>query len=113
MTTESNDVRAQPKREASPHEKETALFQRLIPILFVADVQAERDFYVSLGFTVTYQGAEFPDFIALGLGAIEFGFSAPGGIYRGPPRPRPHLAIWRHGYRDEQATVDCWWCRLP
>ncbi|MBF6589669.1 MAG: hypothetical protein IVW57_03940 [Ktedonobacterales bacterium] len=75
MSTQSNDSRAQPEREASPQEKQTALFQRLIPILFVADVQAERDFYVSLGFTVTYQGTEFPDFIALGLGSIEFGIS--------------------------------------
>lgn len=50
-----------------------ALFSRIIPILFVADLQAERDFYVSLGFDVTYAGPEYPYFIALGHGKIEFG----------------------------------------
>lgn len=33
-----------------------ALFSRIIPILFVGDLQAERDFYVGLGFHVTYEG---------------------------------------------------------
>ena len=49
MSTQSNDIRAQHEREASPQEKQTALFQRLIPILFVADVQAERDFSSAWG----------------------------------------------------------------
>jgi len=29
-------------------------------ILFVDDLDAERNFYVRLGFTVSYQGPEFP-----------------------------------------------------
>jgi hypothetical protein len=56
-------------------EEQTPLFTRLVPILYVDDIQAERDFYLSLGFTLTYAGTEFPDFIALGYGAIEFGLS--------------------------------------
>lgn len=66
---------AKQEAESHPHEEKGTLFERLVPILFVTDLQAERDFYVSLGFTVTYQGSEFPDFIALGHGAIEFGIS--------------------------------------
>jgi catechol 2,3-dioxygenase-like lactoylglutathione lyase family enzyme len=50
-----------------------ALFSRIIPILFVSDLQAERDFYVRLGFHVTYEGPEYPYFLALGHGALEFG----------------------------------------
>jgi hypothetical protein len=50
-----------------------ALFSRIIPILFVSDLRAERDFYVRLGFYVTYQGPEYPYFLALGHGRIEFG----------------------------------------
>jgi catechol 2,3-dioxygenase-like lactoylglutathione lyase family enzyme len=50
-----------------------ALFSRIIPILFVRDLKAERDFYVALGFTVTYEGPEYPYFISLGHGKIEFG----------------------------------------
>jgi catechol 2,3-dioxygenase-like lactoylglutathione lyase family enzyme len=50
-----------------------ALFNRIIPILFVGDLQAERDFYVRLGFDVTYEGPEYPYFLSLGHGRVEFG----------------------------------------
>ena len=50
-----------------------ALFSRIIPILFVGDLQAERRFYESLGFHVTYEGPEYPYFLALGHGKLEFG----------------------------------------
>jgi catechol 2,3-dioxygenase-like lactoylglutathione lyase family enzyme len=50
-----------------------ALFSRIIPILFVGDLQAERQFYEALGFHVTYEGPEYPYFVALGHGQIEFG----------------------------------------
>jgi catechol 2,3-dioxygenase-like lactoylglutathione lyase family enzyme len=50
-----------------------ALFSRIIPILFVGDLRAERQFYEALGFQVTYEGPEYPYFLALGYGKIEFG----------------------------------------
>jgi predicted enzyme related to lactoylglutathione lyase len=50
-----------------------ALFSRIIPILFVGDLRSERQFYEALGFQVTYEGPEYPYFIALGYGKIEFG----------------------------------------
>src|SRR5258706_190344 len=45
------------------------LFRRIIPILFVSDLRAERDFYLRLGFRVTYEGPEYPYFLVLGHGA--------------------------------------------
>lgn len=56
-------------------DEQTPLFTRLIPILYVSDIETERNFYLSLGFTLTYAGTEFPDFIAIGYNAIEFGLS--------------------------------------
>jgi len=78
-----------------------ALFERLVPILFVADLLAERDFYVGLGFTVTYQGAEFPEFIALGQGAIEFGISRRATFTSDLPE---QVLTWQFGVKDIEAT---------
>ncbi|MBV9711490.1 MAG: hypothetical protein JO011_11350 [Ktedonobacteraceae bacterium] len=89
MSTERNDTVNQ--------EQETSLFERLIPILFVNDLYAERDFYVSLGFTVTYQGTEFPDFIALGHGSIEFGISHRERFTSDLP---DHVLSWQFGVKD-------------
>ena len=74
-----------------------ALFSRIIPILFAGDLHAERDFYVSLGFHVTYEGPEYPYFLALGHGKVEFGIEwrqdfSPGG----PDR----VLTWQFGVSD-------------
>jgi catechol 2,3-dioxygenase-like lactoylglutathione lyase family enzyme len=102
MSTDSNDVLARQEKEASPLEKKAALFERLIPILFVNDLQAERDFYVSLGFSVTYQGAEFPDFVAVGHSAIEFGISRQEGFTADLP---DHVLTWQFGVTDIEMTM--------
>ncbi len=52
---------------------EKPTYPRLIPILYVRDLDSEVDFYTSLGFEITYQGDEFPGFIALNSGEFEFG----------------------------------------
>jgi catechol 2,3-dioxygenase-like lactoylglutathione lyase family enzyme len=103
MATEHNDVGAQqePEPEGPAHDQVTPLFDRLIPILFVADLQAERDFYVNLGFTVTYQGAEFPDFIALGHGSIEFGISRREDFSTELP---DRVLTWQLGVTDIEVT---------
>jgi catechol 2,3-dioxygenase-like lactoylglutathione lyase family enzyme len=90
MSTEKNEALANQEQKAS-------LFERLIPILFVNDLHAERDFYVSLGFTVTYQGTEFPDFIALGYGSIEFGISRRERFTSDLP---DHVLSWQFGVKD-------------
>src|ERR1700735_2238025 len=66
-----------------------ALFNRIIPILFVSDLRAERDFYVRLGFHVTYEGPEYPYFLALGHGPVEFGIEWRGGVSGGGPGKGP------------------------
>lgn len=49
------------------------LFNRLLPILFVKDLASEVKFYQNFGFEISYQGEEFPGFMGLRSGAIEFG----------------------------------------
>jgi hypothetical protein len=46
------------------------LFDRLVPVLAVIDLPAERNFYVRLGFTVIDRR---PDLVTLRAGAVEFG----------------------------------------
>jgi catechol 2,3-dioxygenase-like lactoylglutathione lyase family enzyme len=89
------------EREGQEPEKSESLFQRLIPILFVGDLEAERDFYVRLGFTVSYQGPEFPDFIALAAGSIEFGIERKQDFASDLPEP---VLIWQFGVRDIEIT---------
>lgn len=50
-----------------------SLFVRLAPVLNVSDLAAERAFYERLGLPVTYEGPEYPDFIALGTDTVHFG----------------------------------------
>jgi hypothetical protein len=49
------------------------LITRLVPILDVTDPDAERCFYERLGLRTTYEGPEYPGFIAVGNGYVEFG----------------------------------------
>jgi hypothetical protein len=46
------------------------------PILYVADPQAERDFFGRFGFETFYEGDEFPGFLAVKCGPVLFGLSA-------------------------------------
>lgn len=101
MSTENQDSLAKQEREGDPPEQKASLFERLVPILFVADLEAERDFYVSLGFTITYQGTEFPDFIALGHGSIEFGMSHRQGFSSDLP---DCVLTWQFGVSDVDLT---------
>ena len=75
----------------------TALFSRIIPILFVSDLAAERDFYIRLGFHVTYEGPEYPDFASLGHGSVEFGIERRDGFRSGAP---DHVLTWQFGISD-------------
>jgi hypothetical protein len=73
------------------------LFRRIIPILFVGDLLAERDFYLRLGFRVTYEGPEYPYFLALGHGPVEFGIEWQKGFSpSGPDR----VLTWQFGVTD-------------
>lgn len=50
-----------------------SLFESIVPILYIADLKAEVAFYEKLGFKISYQGDEFPNFIAVKNGDVEFG----------------------------------------
>lgn len=47
------------------------------------DLDAEVDFYAKLGFELTYQGDEFPGFVALRADGVEFGLQQVSSFERG------------------------------
>jgi len=53
--------------------KRSGLFTNLAPVLNVSDLAAERAFYEALGLPVTYEGSEYPDFIAFTTDTVHFG----------------------------------------
>jgi catechol-2,3-dioxygenase len=76
------------------------LITKLVPILHVNDPGEERRFYEQLGLRTTYEGPEYPDFIAVGNDAVEFGLSR---------RPGADLAAspltWQLGVSDIDAAI--------
>ena len=74
-----------------------ALFRRIIPILFVGNLETERDFYLRLGFRVTYSGPEYPYFISLGHGPVEFGLELRRGFSPSDPN---RVLTWQFGISD-------------
>jgi predicted enzyme related to lactoylglutathione lyase len=78
------------------------LITKLLPILHVKDPYAERDFYVQLlGLRATYEGPEYPDFLAVGNDAVEFGLSR-------KPDADPATAglTWQLGVSDIDAVIE-------
>ncbi len=88
-----------------------SLFTRLVPILYVQNLDAERRFYESLGLAVTYEGPEYPDFIAIGGGSFEFGLERSAASVIEPNA----VVTWQLGVSDvdealatcERAGIDC------
>lgn len=76
------------------------LITKLVPILHVADPDAERRFYEQLGLRTTYEGAEYPDFIAVGNDAVEFGLSRRLGA-----GPAGTGLTWQLGINDVEAAI--------
>ncbi len=77
------------------------LITKLLPILHVRDPQAERDFYLRLGLRTTYEGPEYPDFLAVGNDAIEFGLSR-----RPDADPAAAGMTWQLGVADIDAIME-------
>ena len=73
------------------------LITKLVPILHVADPDAERRFYEQLGLRTTYEGPEYPDFASLGHGSVEFGIERRPGFRFGAP---DHVLTWQIGVSD-------------
>jgi hypothetical protein len=76
---------------------------KLLPILHVQDPHAERDFYLrlGLGLRTTYEGSEYPDFLAVGNDAVEFGLSR-----RADTDPARAGLTWQLGVSDIEAVID-------
>jgi len=73
---------------------------KLLPILHVRDPGEERRFYEQLGLRTTYEGPEYPDFIAVGNDAVEFGLS------RRPDADAAASALtWQLGISDVDAAI--------
>jgi catechol 2,3-dioxygenase-like lactoylglutathione lyase family enzyme len=78
----------------------TDLITKLVPILHVQDPDAERRFYEKLGLRTTYEGAEYPGFIAVGNDAVEFGLSR-----RPAASPLASGLTWQLGVSDVDAAI--------
>ncbi|HSZ43406.1 MAG TPA: VOC family protein [Trebonia sp.] len=79
----------------------TDIITKLLPILHVRDPRAERDFYVRLGLRTTYEGPEYPDFLAVGNEAVEFGLS------RKPDADPANAGMtWQLGVSDIEAVIE-------
>jgi hypothetical protein len=80
-----------------------ALITKLLPILHVQDPHAERDFYLrlGLGLRTTYEGAEYPDFLAVGNDVVEFGLSR-----RADTDPARAGLTWQLGVSDIEAVIE-------
>jgi catechol 2,3-dioxygenase-like lactoylglutathione lyase family enzyme len=77
------------------------LFTHLAPVLNVRDLAAERAFYEKLGLPVTYDGDEYPDFIAFTTDSVHFGIQlAPA------PNDPPSVLTWQLAVSDVDAAAE-------
>jgi predicted enzyme related to lactoylglutathione lyase len=76
------------------------LITKLLPILHVKDPGEERHFYELLGLRTTYEGPEYPDFIAVGNEAVEFGLTR-----RADANPAAACLTWQLGVSDIDAAI--------
>jgi catechol 2,3-dioxygenase-like lactoylglutathione lyase family enzyme len=76
------------------------LITRLVPILHVEDPDAERRFYEQLGLRTTYEGPEYPGFIAVGNDSVEFGLSRRAGA-----NAARSAVTWQLGVDDVDAAI--------
>src|SRR5262245_21132739 len=74
---------------------------RLVPIVFVGDAAAERDFYLKLGFEISYEGPEYPGLVALQHGTVEFGIEQRADF---DPETPGHVLVWQFGVSDLDAA---------
>lgn len=78
------------------------LITKLLPILHVKDASQERRFYESLGLRTTFEGPEYPGFIAVGNDAVEFGLSQNS---RGNGAAPGAGLTWQLGVSDADAAI--------
>jgi catechol 2,3-dioxygenase-like lactoylglutathione lyase family enzyme len=82
-------------------ERRPELFTHLAPVLNVSDLSAERAFYESLGLPVSYEGDEYPNFIAFTTDSVHFG------IQQAPvPNDPPSVLTWQIAVSDVDVAAD-------
>ena len=72
-----------------------------MPVLKVRDLAAERAFYERLGLPVTYEGDEYPDFIAFGNESLEFGIQ-----FAETGNDPPSVLTWQIGVTDIDVAAE-------
>jgi hypothetical protein len=77
------------------------LISKLVPILHVKDPHAERAFYLQFGMRATYEGTEYPDFLAVGNDCVEFGLSR-----RPEANPAEAGFTWQLAVSDIDAVIE-------
>jgi hypothetical protein len=80
------------------------LVAKLTPRLRVADASAERDFFEVFGLRTTYEGREYPGFIAARNDAVEFGLATEADA--DPPSASASALRWQLGVSDVDAAVE-------
>ncbi len=80
-----------------PRDESAPEFTKPAPILLVSDLDAEVKFYKKLGFRVIYQGEDFPGFVALGSGGVEFGLQRDRSFERSQI---PRVLVWQFQARS-------------
>jgi predicted lactoylglutathione lyase len=70
---------------------------RLIPILFVRDIAAEKRFYLELGFSISYEGPEFSGLVAMRSGPVQFAMEQRDDFDSSYPR---RTLLWQFGVTD-------------
>jgi catechol 2,3-dioxygenase-like lactoylglutathione lyase family enzyme len=78
-------------------------FQRLVPVVYVTDLDAEVGFYEAFGFSVVYRGDEFPDFVALHQGDVQFGLERRAGFR---PEDANRSIMWQFQVDDLTGVVE-------
>ena len=81
--------------------KRSELFTNLAPVLNVSDLAAERAFYEALGLPVTYEGSEYPDFIAFTTDAVHFGIQQ-----ASAGNDPPSVLTWQIAVSDVDAAAE-------
>jgi catechol 2,3-dioxygenase-like lactoylglutathione lyase family enzyme len=76
------------------------LITKLLPILHVPDPGEERRFYQQLGLRTTYEGPEYPDFIAVGNDCVEFGLTR-----RPAANPAASCLTWQLGVSNIDTAI--------
>jgi predicted enzyme related to lactoylglutathione lyase len=76
------------------------LITKLLPILHVQDPSQERRFYEQLGLRTTYEGPEYPDFIAVGNDTVEFGLTR-----RPAATPAASCLTWQLGVSNIDTAI--------